>query len=76
MKIATILALLAVAASTSVHAVVNLQAFPPADAGMTRFVINLPKEKDEAAFKVELLACASRQPLEQRSMTTPPCHAN
>lgn len=55
MKISPFLAVLAFAASASVHAVDNLKAFPPADTGMTRFVINLPKEKDETAFKVELL---------------------
>jgi len=32
-----------------------MKAFPPADAGMTRYVINLPSEKDETAYKVELL---------------------
>ena len=55
MKTSPFLAVLAFAASASVHAVDNLKAFPPADDGMTRFVINLPKEKDETAFKVELL---------------------
>jgi ecotin len=29
-------------------------AFPPADAGMTRYVINLPPQHDESAFEVEL----------------------
>ncbi len=33
----------------------NLKAFPPAEAGMTRFVINLTAQPDEAAFKVELV---------------------
>ena len=32
-----------------------MKAFPPADAGMTRHVVQLPKQADEAAFKVELL---------------------
>lgn len=33
----------------------NLKAFPPAEAGMTRRVIHLPSQKDESAFRVELL---------------------
>lgn len=49
------LAMLALAASTSAIAVDNMKAFPPADDGMTRFVINLQKQADEDAFKVELV---------------------
>jgi ecotin len=55
MKISAVLAVVAFAVGTAGHAADNLKAFPPADDGMTRFVINLPKEKDESAFKVELL---------------------
>jgi ecotin len=33
----------------------DLKAFPPAGKGMTRYVIRLPQEKDEAALKVELI---------------------
>ena len=33
----------------------NMRAFPPAEAGMTRHVIRLPQEKDEAALKVEVI---------------------
>jgi ecotin len=33
----------------------NMKAFPPAEEGMTRQVINLPKQDDETAFKVELM---------------------
>ena len=33
----------------------DLKAFPPAGKGMTRYVIRLPLEKDEAALKVELI---------------------
>lgn len=33
----------------------NMQAFPPAEEGMTRHVINLSKQEDETAFKVELI---------------------
>jgi ecotin len=47
--------LLALAAVTSARAADNLQAFPLADAGMTRYVIDLPPKDDESAFRVELL---------------------
>lgn len=33
----------------------NMKAFPPAEAGMTRYVIDLLKQEDETAFKVELI---------------------
>lgn len=33
----------------------NMKAFPPAEAGMVRFVIALPAQPDEAALKVELV---------------------
>jgi ecotin len=33
----------------------NMKAFPPAPAGMTRYVIQLPQKADESAFKVELI---------------------
>ena len=33
----------------------NMKAFPPAGEGMTRHVIRLPQEKDEAALKVEVI---------------------
>ena len=37
------------------HAADPLQAFPPADAGMVRHVLQLPKQADESAFKLELI---------------------
>lgn len=37
------------------YAADNMKAFPPAEEGMTRHVINLPKQDDETAFKVELM---------------------
>lgn len=43
------------AAPVSGFAADNMKAFPPPDAGMARFVINVPPKKDEFAFKVELL---------------------
>jgi ecotin len=33
----------------------NMTAFPPAEEGMIRYVLQLPKQDDEAAFKVELI---------------------
>jgi ecotin len=33
----------------------NMRAFPPAEKGMTRHVIRLPQERDEAALKVEVI---------------------
>lgn len=33
----------------------NMKAFPPADAGMVRHVLQLPPQDDETGFKVELI---------------------
>lgn len=38
------------------HAADDMKAFPPAEPGMTRYVLQLPKQQDESAFKVELIA--------------------
>lgn len=46
-------ALLALVSVT--HAADNLQAFPPAEKGMTRFVLNLPEASNENDLKVEVL---------------------
>ena len=43
------------AVALTAHAADPLQAFPPADAGMVRHVLQLPKQADESAFKVELI---------------------
>ena len=32
-----------------------MKAFPPAEEGMKRFVVNLPKLEEEQAFKVEII---------------------
>ncbi len=37
------------------HAQDNMKAFPPAEPGMVRFVLHLPTQEDEDAFKVELI---------------------
>ena len=55
MKTALAVALFALVSAVTACAADNLQAFPPAAEGMTRHVINLPKQDDEAALKVELI---------------------
>ena len=37
------------------HAADNMKAFPPADQGEVRYVLQLPIQDDESAFKVELI---------------------
>ena len=49
------IALVAFVSVSLAFAADNMKAFPPADEGMTRYVINLPKQPDESAFKVELI---------------------
>ncbi len=44
-----------IVAVSSTPAADNMKAFPPAEAGMVRHVLQLPKQEDEAAFKVELI---------------------
>ena len=45
-----------VSALSSVRAADDMKAFPPAERGMVRHVLQLPKQEDESAFKVELIA--------------------
>ena len=42
-------------AMSAAQAADNMKAFPPAEAGMVRHVLQLPEQKDEYAFKVELI---------------------
>ena len=42
-------------AMISVQAADNMKAFPPAEKGMVRYVLQLPKLDDESAFRVELI---------------------
>jgi len=51
-SIALLAFLLAVPAA---HAADNMKAFPPAEEGMVRYVLPLPKLNDESASKVELI---------------------
>lgn len=39
----------------SAQAADNMKAFPPPEEGMTRYVLQVPKQEDESAFKVELI---------------------
>lgn len=41
-------------AQSSNQAINNMKAFPSAEKGKVRFVLHLPKQKDESLFKVEL----------------------
>ena len=54
-KVFSITALGIFAAALSVPAGDNMKAFPPPDQGMVRYVLQLPQQDDETAFKVELL---------------------
>jgi ecotin len=51
----TLFALALTLATTMTLAADNMKAFPPADEGMARYVINLPEQADETAWRVELL---------------------
>lgn len=54
-KLISITALVLVFASLSLQAGDNMKAFPPPEKGMVRYVLQLPKQDDESAFKVELI---------------------
>ena len=54
-KASVLSALLFTIAILPVQAADNMKAFPPADEGMVRYVLQLPQEKDETALKVELI---------------------
>ena len=51
----TLFALALTLATTMTLAADNMKAFPPADEGMARYVISLPEQSDETAWRVELL---------------------
>jgi ecotin len=54
-KLCFFAALLFFIAALSVQAADNMKAFPPAEKGMVRYVLQLPKQDDDSAFKVELI---------------------
>ena len=43
------------AAVISAQAADTMKAFPPAEEGMVRFVLQVPKQDDESLFKMELI---------------------
>jgi len=47
--------LLFLCAVSAGHAADTMKAFPPAGEGVVRYVVELPKQADESAFKVELI---------------------
>ena len=53
--LALVLVAFALTVSATEEATRNLKAFPPADPGMKRFVIQLPQKKVEEDFRVQLL---------------------
>ena len=54
-KVYPIAALWFLSVVLSLYAADNMTAFPPAEKGMVRHVLQLPKRDDESAFKVELI---------------------
>jgi ecotin len=55
-KVCSIIVLAFLNVMLSVQAADNMKAFPPAGDGMVRYVLQLPEQDDESAFKVELIA--------------------
>jgi ecotin len=55
-KVCSIIVLAFLSALLPVQAADNMKAFPKAEEGMVRYVLQLPKQDDESAFKVELIA--------------------
>ncbi len=51
----SILAIGLLCAMLPLQAADNTHAFPPADPGMQRYMLQLPQQTDESAFKVELI---------------------
>lgn len=51
----SIFAVLVALAPARAWAADNMKAFPPAEEGMVRFVLNPPEQDDESAFKLELI---------------------
>ena len=54
-KMCSITALSFFVAVISAHATDIMKAFPPAEEGMVRYVLQLPKQNDESIFMVELI---------------------
>ena len=54
-KVRSLTAALLFMMTLSTQAADNIKAFPPAEEGMVRYVLQLPQKDDESLFKVELL---------------------
>jgi ecotin len=54
-KLLSITVLASIFAALTAHAGDNMKAFPAPEKGMARYVLQLPKQDDESAFKVELI---------------------
>lgn len=54
-KVCSIIILSFLIAILSAQAADNMKAFPPAEKGMARYVLELPKQHDESVFRVELI---------------------
>jgi len=55
-RICAFIAVLLLSSILPAQAADNMKAFPPADQGKIRYVLQLPAQDDESAFKVELIA--------------------
>ena len=55
-KVCSITLLAFLFTALTVQSADNMKAFPPAEAGMVRHVLELPEQDDESAYKVELIA--------------------
>lgn len=54
-RVITIAVFTILSAMLSVQAADDMKAFPPAEKGMVRHVVRLPKQVEESAFRVELI---------------------
>lgn len=54
-KRSTLAVVLSLLCTVLISAADNLKAFPQPEKGMTRYVLQLPKQKDESGFRVELI---------------------
>ena len=66
-KVCSIILLAFLSAMLSVQAADNMKAFPLAEEGMVRYVLQLPKQDEESAFKVELIAGKTVEVVEENS---------
>lgn len=55
MKTWIVTAMLCLFAVTAAPAADDMMAFPPAEEGMVRYVLKLPEQTNESAYKVELI---------------------